>query len=110
MPVQSLLRLAASKIPFEHLTWADPSKKRVINREMSRFIRRTRLTGRNRSLAALCNCKINLTDEMAEKWEDGECLCYYGLIRYDQIEQFWATENDYVLLGDWYEPDWYESA
>ena len=40
---------------------------------------------------------------MAEKWEDGECLCYYGLIRQDQIEQFWATETDYEYLGDWYE-------
>ena len=107
MPVQSLLIQAAKKIPFEYLNFADPTEKRVINREMSRFVRRTRLTGRNRHwlppLASLCNCKSKLTEQMAEKWEDGECLCYYGLIRKDQIEQFWATETDYEYLGDWYE-------
>ena len=103
MPVQSLLQQAAKKIPFEHLTLADPPKKGVINREMCRYVRRTRLTGRNRPLGSLCNCKSKLTEEQAEKWEDGECLCYYGLIRKDQIDQFWATEKDYVYLGDWYE-------
>ena len=103
MPVQSLLRLAACKIPFKDLTYTHPSKKRVINHEMSRFIRRTRLTGRTRPLGSLCDCKRKLTEKEAEKWQDGECLCYYGLIRKDQIEQFWATENDYEFLGDWYE-------
>ena len=110
MPVQSLLRQAACKIPFEWLSFVYPSEKRVINREMSRFVRRTRLTRGLQSLGSLCNCKSKLTEELAQKWEDGECLCYYSLIRNDQMEQFWATENDYEYLGDWYITDWYRFA
>ena len=109
MPVKKLLHLAACKIPYEYLNFADPTEKQVINREMSQYIRPTRFSrstnrlNRNRPLGSLCNCKLHLTEEKAAKWEDGECLCYYGLIRNDQMEQFWATENDYEFLGDWYE-------
>lgn len=93
MPVKPLIQIAVAKIPFSMIEWIFPHEKRVIHRELGPLIRRTRATG-NRDLARLCNCN-----------EDGECLCYFAIIRHDQIEQFWANEDDYQYLGDWLRND-----
>ena len=91
MPVQKLAVLAAARIPFNSLEHVEDCQREPIHRYLSPFIRRVRLLWR-RTLESLCECN-----------ENGECLCYFGIIRTDMIEQFWATELDYQYLGDWCE-------
>lgn len=93
MPVTPLKQLAGAKIPFTMIEWLFPHEKRVVHFNLGPLVRRTRAT-RNRPLGRLCDCG-----------ENGECLCYFGIIRHDQIEQFWATEDDYRYLGDWLRND-----
>ena len=88
MPVKPLTQIAGSKIPFFMIEHLFPEEYEPIHRHLSPFLYPYRSI-RGRALGSLCQCG-----------ENGQCLCYYGIIRHDQIEQFWATENDFRFLGD----------
>ena len=89
--MQTLAQMAASNIPYQYLAWLYPHEKFVINFELSSYIKGSRST-RGRILGNLCDCEMN-----------GECLCYFDIIRTEMIEQFWADESDYERLIDWLE-------
>ena len=88
---RSLMLQSAARIPFEDLEYIPPFKKRVIHRELAPFVVGigTR-QNRSRPKESYCQCGIQ-----------AECLCYFGAIRNEAIEQWWASEDDYQLLEDW---------
>lgn len=84
----NLMQMSAFNIPFVMIPHLFDFEKRVIHRELAPFVRaRFRRYG---PLERLCDCGQN-----------GECLCYFGAIRYDMIEQYWGEETDYIYLGQW---------
>ena len=93
MPVKRLTEIAGAKIPFFMIFWARPDQKRAIHWTLSPLVKRTRATG-NHDLGLLCKCE-----------QEGECLCYFEIIRRDKIEQFWCTEDDFQYLGDFLRDD-----
>ena len=85
----TLAQIAASQIPYRYLAWLYPHEKFVIHFELSNFVFRSRST-RGRTLASLCDCGMN-----------GECLCYFDIIRTEMVEQYWADESQYERLIGW---------
>ena len=88
---RSLMLQSAAKIPFTDLEFIPLYKKAVIHRELSPFVVGIgTLHNRTKPKETFCQCGLQ-----------AECLCYFGVIRYEAIEMFWASEDEYQLLGDW---------
>ena len=86
----TLAQRAALQVPYASIANMDIRHGVVINFELSPYVKRVGRYNRQRLLKDLCMCGL-----------DGDCLCYFGILREEMIDCWWGEEGDYVLLGDW---------
>ena len=86
----TLAQMAALQVPYASIAQMELKHGVVINFELSPYVRRVGRYNRRTLLKDMCECKM-----------DGDCLCYFGIIREEMIDCWWNDENDYILLGDW---------
>ena len=89
-PRPTLALLAALQVPYVQLQFMEIKHGVVINFELSPYVKRVGRYNKRRLLKNLCECKL-----------DGDCLCYFGIIRDEMIDCWWNSESDYTYLGDW---------
>lgn len=85
---QTLMLKSAMAIPIDDIPILFDFEKRVIHRELAPYVMNTRYRN-NKPLWRLCKCGIN-----------GECLCYFDLLRREMVDEFWGREEDFQTLGD----------
>ena len=90
MAEQSLMLSSALNILVDDIPYLFDFEKRVIHRILAPHVMYTRYRNRGRSdLSRLCNCGIN-----------GECLCYFIVIRNELVDEFWGDIERLQHLGD----------